>query len=113
VQLSNATKTVTLGRLRIVSTKAGAWLTALVRRNLSRHCDLLRRRRARLRCMIVRELSTHRIAALTDASESNGPVNATLDLTPFTADLINKLAGSAVASAGSSFGTISIAPTVA
>jgi hypothetical protein len=112
LQLSNGTKTVTLRVLRVISDKAGATIWAIVRDHTSRLCSHLRRRHARIVCVIVTRLRVARIATITGGSVTGSQFTGTVDITQSTAALINKLAGSAVVSAGAPFGTVTIAPTL-
>jgi hypothetical protein len=88
LKLSNGTRTVTLRRPTIVSTKRGASLYAMVR------------------------WRSERIARLTNVSVNSASARATLTLARASAHLINALAGKHIASAGAPFGTITITPTL-
>jgi hypothetical protein len=86
--LSNGTRTVTLRRPTIVSTKRGAWLYAIVRGR------------------------SERIARFTKVSITSTAATATLTLTRASAHVINALAGKHVASAGAPFATDTVTPTL-
>ncbi|MEA2159822.1 MAG: hypothetical protein QOD66_2202 [Solirubrobacteraceae bacterium] len=88
LSLSNGTRTVTLRRPTIVSTKRGAWMYAMVR------------------------FHSERIARLTNVSVAATSATATMKLTAASARLINALAGKHVTAAGAPFATGTITPTL-
>jgi hypothetical protein len=111
--VSNGTKSVSLRRPTLVSSKAGVSIYALVRGRVERSCHRLGRHGLRLRCHVIVRLNTARIARVTNASVSGGKATGTVNITAFTADLINRLAGKKVATAGDVLGTGTVAPTLA
>jgi hypothetical protein len=111
--LSNGIKTVTARDLHVVSDAAGAWIVALVRDHTSRFCTHLGLRHPRrIRCIVVTRLRSARIAKVTGGSVTGSTFNGNIAITAYTANLVNKLAGSTVVSAGAPFGTVSITPTI-
>lgn len=112
LQLSNGTKTVTARDLHVVSVKAGAWIVALVRDHTSRFCTHAFRHPRRIRCILVTHLRTARIAKITGGSVSGTTFTGNVAITAFTANLVNRLAGSSVVSAGAPLGTVSITATI-
>jgi hypothetical protein len=100
--ISNATRTVRLRRLRIVSSASGVALRALVAKGVvTRHGH----RRIRFYDASV--------ARITGVKVSQGTATGTVRLTAVSASIINRLAGAKVAAAGNPIGTTTIAPTVA
>lgn len=112
VSLSNGSRTATLRRLTILSTKKGVALFALVHAKGEKACRLLRGRHHGERCRAL-HATIARIANITDVTVSSGTATGTVKITRFTARLVDRLAGKHVASAGDVLGTITVAPTLA
>jgi len=112
LQISNGTKTVTLRQPLLVSTAQGASIDALARGPVVRICRHIGRRHLRLRCTLIVHVATVRIARLTNVKVSSDTATATVNITAFTAGVINRLAGKQVAAAGNTLGTATIAPTL-
>jgi hypothetical protein len=112
VKVSNATKSVALRRLTIVSSKRGVSVFALARRASHRVCSHFGRHHARIRCIVVTRLRSVRIARVSDVSVSNGKATGTVKITAYTAALVNRLAGKHVVSAGDVLGSATVAPTL-
>ncbi len=108
--LSNGSSTVRLRRLTIVSDAHGISLLALAAGPAHRRCH--RTGRYRLRCVVRTHLRTARIARVTNLTTSGGTASATVNLTPFSARVLNRLAGKTIATAGTPIGTVTIAPTL-
>lgn len=98
--ISNGSKTARLRRLTVVSSDSGVALRALVAKTV----------RARHGRFVVRYYDA-RIARITGAKVSNSQATGTLRLTAVSAAIINRLAGTHLASAGEPIGTTSVAPT--
>lgn len=112
LSLSNGARKVVLRSPTVASTKHGVVLDALVRGPVHRVCHAVGHHHFRKRCLIVTRLVTARIARITDVSISNGTASGTLNITAFTAQVVNRLAGTHVVSAGAVLGTASTTPTL-
>ena len=108
--ISNGTATVKLRRLTIDSTKKGAAIYALVDSRTLRECTAARHHVGK-RCDYVIRSSVKRIARLTVVSVSGSTASGTVDLTKYSARVINKLAGTSIATAGMAIGTATSSPT--
>jgi hypothetical protein len=107
---SNGTRTERLRRLTIISTKTGVSLFALVHTRTKGKCTLVVKKHV-LRCHYVVKYQIARIARITAVTVSNGSATGTVRLTEVSADVINRLAGKQIASAGTAIGTATISPT--
>jgi hypothetical protein len=112
LSLSNGTKTVSVRRLTIVSTKHSATIGALVRGHVAHVCRRIGRHHLRLRCVALVRFVTVPLARLTNVSVTNGTATAKVKITGFTAAAVNRLAGKHVVSAGAELGTATISPTL-
>jgi hypothetical protein len=113
LSVSNGTKTVTLRKLTIISTKHGATIDALVRGRVAHVCRRFGSHHLRLRCLVVTRPVTVRIARLTNVQvSSNNTATATVNVTAFSAAVVNRLAGKHVVTAGATLGTATISPTL-
>ncbi len=108
--LSNGSWTVRLRRLTIVSDAHGISLFALAAGPGHRTCHHIGRHR--LRCVVRTHLRTARIASVTNLTTSGDTASATVNLTPFSARVLNRLAGKTIAATGTPIGTTTIAPTL-
>ncbi len=108
--LSNGSRTVRLRRLTIVSNGRGISLFALATGPAHRSCH--RTGRHRLRCFVWTHLRTAQIARVTNLTTSGSTASATVNLTPFSAGVLNRLAGKTITAAGTPIGTVTIAPTL-
>jgi hypothetical protein len=114
LELTNGTATVSLRRPTIVSNRAGVSLYALVRGRVVRRCQRIGGHVHRhLVCDTTVRYHTARIARVTALSVSNGTATGTINITQFTASVINRLAGKSVITAGTAIGTATITPTLA
>ncbi len=111
--LSKGTKTLTLRSPTLISTRAGVSLFALVRGQTVRRCHRVGGpRHRRLTCTTVVRYHSDRIARVTDVKVTNGTATGTVNITQFTANAINALAGKDVATSGTVLGTATIKPTL-
>jgi hypothetical protein len=119
VQLSNGTKSVVVRHPVLISTKRGAYIWALVRGQSHRYCKAFRPHGRALRghgrhrvCYVVTRFRSARILKITSGSVSGSTFTGNVAITQVTANVINRLAGANVVSAGAPLGTISITPTI-
>jgi hypothetical protein len=116
--LSNGTRQITLSRPTVLSTRHGVVLDALVRGPSHRVCHAIGSHRAfghyrfRTRCLVVARVLTTQVARITDVSISKGTATGTVNVSAFTAQAVNRLAGRHVLSAGTVLGTASTSLTL-
>lgn len=114
IELSNGTKSVTLRSPTLISSSSGVSLDALVRGKTVRRCHRVGGpRHRRMICTTVVRYHTARIARVTNLKLTNGTATGTVNITQFTANAINALAGKNVATAGAVLGTATVKPTLA
>jgi hypothetical protein len=109
ISLSNGTRTVQVRRIQTVSDRHGVFVFASVRHPVRAGCHS---RRHVLRCILVERTITAKVARVTKTSVSGGSATGTLKITAFTADVINRLAGHHVVSAGATLGSVTVTPTL-
>lgn len=110
--ISNGTRTYILRRLTIVSDAQGITLRAAFRGSATRVCHRVGRHRRNLRCVSTHPSGTARIATVSGVAASGNSITGTADLTPFSADLLNRLAGKEIVTAGTALGTVTVSPTL-
>jgi hypothetical protein len=93
---SNATRTVRLRKLTVISNKNGVSIWALAPIHSKKHLIIYR---------------VARIARVTGVKISNKTATGTVKLTALSASVINNLAGKKVAKAGTPIGTATLSPT--
>ena len=110
--ISNGTRTYVLRRLTIVSDAKAVTLRAAFRGSTMRACHRAGRHHRNLRCVSTYHSGTARIATLSGVTASGSSVTGTADLTTFSADLLNRLAGKQIVTAGAPIGTVTVTPTL-
>ncbi len=110
LDVSNATATVRLRRLRLLSSNAGVFLYALVRRPPA-SCRPYAIPHGHRRCHAAGGLSIAKIARITGISVANGSATGTVHVTAATAAIVNRLAGQNVVSPGAVLGTTTVTPS--
>lgn len=112
ISLSNGTAKVALRRPVLVSNKHGVSIWALARHHTRRVCHHISAHSKRVHCRVIIVLRSVRVATVTKTSVSGGSATGTVNITAFTARVINRLAGNHVVSAGDVLGTATVTPTL-
>lgn len=108
LNLVTATRTVRLRSLTLVSSRGGL---AVFARVLRRHRICYSSAHPRRGCHVV-GTALVLIARARPVTTSAGAITGTLDITAYTANLINRLAGKSLVTRGAVLGTITVAPTL-
>lgn len=112
LKLANPSGTVSLRGLSLISNRGGLTLLARTHLRRARRCVRPARHRARRRCVVVGISALVPIARADPVITSSGVISGTLDVTAFTAKLINRIAGKSIVTRGAAIGTIAVAPTL-
>lgn len=107
---SNATRTVRLRKLTVISNKNGVSIWALAPVH-SRNTCKPGKTKAVKRCKLVVTYRVARIARVTAVTISGKTATGTVKLTALSAGVINNLAGKKIAAAGTPIGTATLSPT--
>ncbi len=112
--LSTASRKAVVRGVTFISTKKGVSIDALVRGREFRYCTFHGRRHHRFRrCVTIVRWNLERVATVSGVTTTSTSASGTVDLSARGAELINRVAGKQIATAGEPIGTATVTPTVA
>jgi hypothetical protein len=112
LDISNASETVNLRHLRLLSNHSGVSLYATVRRHPAACVPYAIPHKHGKKCRNAKGLRVAKVARITGVHVSGTSATGTVRVTASTAAIVNHLAGQHIVSVGAVLGTTTISPTL-